>query len=207
MVLRKVLIFAALCALAALSAVSAFANPVWREGSATGPLVPVGAVLTSDLAPGTTYDWNVSGVGTIKCSTGTFAERVTSNASGGSAATATVTAFNFGQPAPASPCSGSVWSWQFQTIALANSPTLTQTSTTAVSETQTTWTYNLVGGGTCTFSSGASFTGATSNTDNSLAFTNVAVSGSFPCGNANFTVKFSPLVLQGTTTKVFTAAS
>ncbi|NBM15694.1 Tat pathway signal sequence domain protein [Streptomyces sp. GC420] len=191
-------------ALAQASPASAADATVLTTGSAGGTAVAAGDVLTASLAAGTKATLYSSSTGTsgVSCSSSTFGATVTDNPAAPGTATETVTAHTF----DAASCSSNVTGVLGVTsITVNNLPysaavtsggvvTITPPSGSTVRTTVVLRT--LLGSITCVYQA-PGLTGAASNTDNSITFTNQQfskVSGSSLCfANGYFTAKYAPV--------------
>ena len=195
---------AMLSALAALPA-SAATTDVLTYGSAAGTNVAVGDVITSSLSAGTTANFYSSSTGTsgVTCSTSSFTGTVLTNPAASGTATESVTDQEF------SDCSSNVVGVLGVTsVTVSNLPfsaavddtadTITITGTDAAPIETTVVLSTLLGSATCTYQAdGDTVTGAVSNTDNSITFTNQQFdleSGSSLCfANGFFTATYAPV--------------
>lgn len=208
--MRKQLYFAVaaagamLTALAALPAAADTAD-VLTYGSLAGTNVAVGDVITSSLASGTTANFYSSSTGTsgVTCSTSSFTGTVLTNPAASGTATESVTDQEF------SDCSSNVLGVLGVTsVTVQNLPfsaavddtadTITITGTDAAPIETTVVLSTLLGSATCIYEAdGDTVTGAVSNTDNSITFTNQQFdleSGSSLCfANGFFTATYAPV--------------
>lgn len=208
--MRKQLYFAVAAAGAMLSALAvlpaaADTTDVLTYGSAAGTNVAVGDVITSALASGTTANFYSSSTGTsgVTCSTSSFTGTVLTNPAASGTATESVTDQEF------SDCSSNVLGVLGVTsVTVANLPfsaavddssdTITITGTDAAPIETTVVLSTLLGSATCTYQAdGDTVTGAVSNTDNSITFTNQQFdleSGSSLCfANGFFSASYAPV--------------
>ncbi|MFD4511086.1 Tat pathway signal sequence domain protein [Streptomyces sp. NPDC058457] len=179
---------------------------VLTTGSAGGTAVAVGDTLSASLASGTTATLYSSSTSTsgITCAASTFTATVTDNPAASGTATESATAQTF------SSCTSNVVGVTgVSSITVDNLPyttlvasgggvTVTPAGGTTVQTTVKLTT--LLGSITCVYQA-ASLTGTSSNTDNSLAFSNQAFaksSGSILCPSAGyFTAKYAPVTDNG----------
>lgn len=208
--MRKQLYFAVVAAGAMLSALaalpaSAATADVLTYGSLAGTNVAVGDVITSSLASGTTANFYSSSTGTsgVTCSTSSFTGTVLTNPAASGTATESVTDQEF------SDCSSNVLGVLGVTsVTVENLPfsaavddtadTITITGTDAAPIETTVVLSTLLGSATCVYEAdGDTVTGAVSNTDNSITFTNQQFdleSGSSLCfANGFFTATYAPV--------------
>ncbi|MET9080487.1 Tat pathway signal sequence domain protein [Streptomyces sp. NPDC004237] len=179
---------------------------VLTTGSAGGTAVAVGDTLTASLASGTTATLYSSSTSTsgITCAASTFTATVTDNPAASGTATESATAQTFGS------CTSNVTGVTgVSSITVDNLPYTTAVSSSGSvavtppsgSTIQTTVKLTtLLGSITCVYQA-ASLSGTSSNTDNSLAFSNQAFtksSGSILCPSAGyFTAKYAPVSDNG----------
>lgn len=189
------------------------AGNVLTTGSAGGTAVAVGDTLTAPLASGTSATLYSSATGTsgVKCTSSTFTATVTSNPAAPGTATESVT----GQTFASSSCTSNVVGVTgVSSITVDNLPYTTAVtsggaltvSPASGSTIQTTVKLNtLLGSITCVYQA-AGLSGTSSNTDNSINFTNqqfTKTSGSSLCFSSGFfTAKYAPVTDNGAT--VFT---
>lgn len=205
--MRRNTAFAALTALTALALLPATtasaSGAVLTHGSAGGDAVSVGDVLTSSLASGTkaTLATTSNGTSGITCTGSTLSATVTSNPAAPGSATESATAQTF------SGCTSNVFGvTAVQSITVDALPyTTTASSDGTVKVTpaaggsiQTTVVLStLLGAITCVYRA-PSLAAVSSNTGNSLTFTNQAFtkfSGSFLCAaNGYFSAVYAPVV-------------
>jgi hypothetical protein len=195
---------AALTALALLSTATASADSaVLTYGAAGGNAVSVGDVFTASLATGTTASITTSLNGTsgITCSGSTLSATVTSNPAAPGTATESATSQTF------SGCTSNVLgvsavqsltvnAMPYNTSAASDGTvTVTPASGSAIQTTVVLST--LLGSVTCVYRA-PSLTAVSSNSTNSLTFTNQAFtksSGSFLCNSKSyFTATYAPVV-------------
>ncbi|HEY9242713.1 MAG TPA: hypothetical protein VIP48_12060 [Streptosporangiaceae bacterium] len=195
---------AMLSALAALPA-SAATTDVLTSGSLAGTNVAVGDVITSSLASGTTANFYSSSTGTsgVTCSTSSFTGTVLTNPAASGTATESVTDQEF------SDCSSNVvgvlgvtsvtvQNLPFSAAVDDSTDTITITGTDAAPIETTVVLSTLLGSATCVYEADAdTVTGAVSNTDNSITFTNQQFdlqSGSSLCfANGFFSATYAPV--------------
>ncbi|MFF4115979.1 Tat pathway signal sequence domain protein [Streptomyces sp. NPDC001714] len=179
---------------------------VLTTGSAGGTAVAVGDTLSASLASGTTATLYSSATSTsgITCAASTFTATVTDNPAASGTATESASAQTF------SSCTSNVTGVTgVSSITVNNLPyttTVSSDGTVAVtppsgSTIQTTVKLTtLLGSITCVYQA-PSLSGTSSNTDNSLAFSNQAFtksSGSILCPSAGyFTAKYAPVSDNG----------
>ncbi|MER7180956.1 Tat pathway signal sequence domain protein [Streptomyces hyaluromycini] len=179
---------------------------VLTTGSAGGTAVAVGDTLSASLASGTTATLYSSATSTsgITCAASTFTATVTDNPAASGTATESATGQTF------SSCTSNVTGVTgVSSITVDNLPyttsvasgggvTVTPAGGTTIQTTVKLTT--LLGSITCVYQA-ASLTGTSSNTDNSLAFSNQAFaksSGSILCPSAGyFTAKYAPVTDNG----------
>ncbi|WP_369226292.1 Tat pathway signal sequence domain protein [Streptomyces sp. R39] len=179
---------------------------VLTTGSAGGTAVAVGDTLSASLASGTTATLYSSATSTsgITCAASTFTATVTDNPAASGTATESATAQTFGS------CTSNVTGVTgVSSITVDNMPytttvasdgtvTVTPPSGSAIQTTVKLKT--LLGSITCVYQA-PSLTGTSSNTDNSLGFSNQAftkTSGSILCPSAGyFTAKYAPVTDNG----------
>ncbi|AZS84370.1 Tat pathway signal sequence domain protein [Streptomyces griseoviridis] len=187
------------------------AGNVLTTGSAGGTAVAVGDTLTAPLASGTSATLYSSATGTsgVKCTSSTFTATVSSNPAAPGTATESVTGHTF-----ANCTSNVVGVTGVNSITVDNLPYTTAVtsaggltvSPASGSVIQTTVKLNtLLGTITCVYQA-PSLTGTSSNTDNSINFTNQAftkTSGSSLCFSSGyFTAKYAPVKDNGATVYV-----
>jgi hypothetical protein len=203
-----------IAALAALS-VALVAGParaaddavaVLTTGSPAGADVAVGDVLNAAVAAGTTADFTTASGGTtgIKCAESAFTATVADNPAAPGVATESATAHTFAS------CTANILGvTRVNSVTVNNLPfaTTIDSATGAVTVSgaagapvQTTLVLGtLLGSVTCVFqATGGSITGVSSNTGNSIAFTNqpfAKSSGPVTCPSAGyFTATYAPVV-------------
>ena len=195
---------AMLSALAALPAAAATTD-VLTTGSLAGTNVAVGDVITSSLSSGTTANFYSSSTGTsgVTCNTSSFTGTVLTNPAASGTATESVTDQEFGD------CSSNVvgvlgvtsvtvQNLPFSAAVDDSSDTIAITGTDAAPIETTVVLSTLLGSATCTYEAdGDTVTGAVSNTDNSITFTNQQFdlqSGSSLCfANGFFSATYAPV--------------
>jgi hypothetical protein len=195
---------AMLSALAALPA-AADTTDVLTYGSLGGSNVAVGDVVTSSLSSGSTANFYSSTDGTsgVTCATSSFSGTVLTNPAASGTATESVTDQEF------SDCSSNVLgvlgvtsvtvdNLPFSATVDDSADTITITGTSSDPVETTVVLSTLLGSATCTYEAdGDSLTGAVSNTDNSITFTNQQfdlVSGSALCfSNGYFSATYAPV--------------
>ncbi len=208
--MRKQLYFAVAAAGAMLSMLAtlpaaADTTDVLTYGSLAGTNVAVGDVVTSALAAGTTANFYSDATGTsgVTCSTSSFTGTVLTNPAASGTATESVTDQEF------SDCSSNVLGVLGVTsVTVQNLPfsaavndtadTITITGTDAAPVETTVVLSTLLGSATCIYEADAdTVTGAVSNTDNSITFTNQQFdleSGSSLCfSNGFFSATYAPV--------------
>jgi hypothetical protein len=208
--MRKQLYFAVAAAGAMLTALAALpaaadTTDVLTYGSLAGPNVAVGDVITSALASGSAANFYSSSTGTsgVTCSTSSFTGTVLTNPAASGTATESVTDQEF------SDCSSNVLgvlgvtsvtvqNLPFSAAVDDSSDTITITGTDAAPVETTVVLSTLLGSATCTYEAdGDTVTGAISNTDNSITFTNQQFdleSGSSLCfSNGYFSATYAPV--------------
>ncbi|MFI9154051.1 Tat pathway signal sequence domain protein [Streptomyces sp. NPDC053367] len=184
----------------------AAAGPVLTTGGLGGTPVATGAVLNASLASGTTATFYSSTTGTsgVSCATSQFSATVTANPTAPGTATESLTAQTFGS------CTSNVTGVTgVNGITVQNLPyTATVTSAGVLTVTPpagstirtTVSLRTLLGNVSCVYQ-GSSLTGAASNADNSITFSNqpfTKVSGSSLCfSNAYFSAKYAPVTTGG----------
>ncbi|MFJ8079968.1 Tat pathway signal sequence domain protein [Streptomyces sp. NPDC096205] len=184
----------------------AVAGPVLTTGSAGGTPVAVGAVLSAPLASGTAATFYSSATGTsgVSCTTSQFSATVTGNPTAPGTATESLTAHTFAG------CTSNVSGvLGVNSITVQNLPygtTVTSAGVVTVSPPSgstirtTVSLRTLLGNVSCVYQ-GAGLTGAASNADNSITFSNQPfskVSGSSLCfSNAYFSAKYAPVTTSG----------
>ncbi|MGX9891011.1 Tat pathway signal sequence domain protein [Streptomyces sp. NPDC002276] len=195
---------AAVAALALLPATTASADSaVLTYGSAAGTAVSVGDVVTASLASGTNATLATSSGGTsgITCTGSTLSATVTDNPAAPGTATESATAQTF------SGCTSNVLGVTgVRSITVNNLPystaansdgTVTVTPAPGSTIQTTVVLSTLLGSITCVYRA-PSLAAVSSNSTNSLTFTNQAFtkfSGSFLCaGNGYFTATYAPVV-------------
>ncbi|GIF22064.1 sugar (pentulose or hexulose) kinase [Actinoplanes tereljensis] len=203
-----------IAALAALS-VALVAGParaaddavaVLTTGSPAGANVVVGDVLNAAVAAGTTADFNTTSGGTtgIKCAASAFTATVTDNPAAPGLATESATAHTFAT------CTANILGvTKVTSVTVNNLPfgTTIDSATGAVTVSgaagapvQTTLVLGtLLGSVTCVYQAdGGAITGVSSNTGNSIAFSNQAFSkssGPITCPSAGFfTATYAPVL-------------
>ncbi|MFI5930935.1 Tat pathway signal sequence domain protein [Actinoplanes sp. NPDC051494] len=212
--MRKILIVAALIAATTLSGTPARAGAdaagnVLTLGGPDGAAVAVGDVLTAAVATGTTADFNTASGGTtgIRCAQSTFTAVVVDNPAAPGVATESTTAQTFGS------CTANILGvTRVNAVTVNNVPFATTVesgtaavtvSGTAAAPIQTTLALGtILGSINCVYRAvGNTITGLSSNTDNSITFTDQAFakfSGPITCpANGFFTATYAP-VLDGT---------
>ena len=189
----------------ALTGVPAYADDavaVLTTGSLAGANAAVGDVLTAALSSGTTAFFATTSGGTtgVSCTASSFTASVVDNPAAPGTATESTTAQTFGT------CTANILGvTKVNSVAVANAPfatTVDSTGVVTVSGTSTApiqTTLNLgtiLGSINCVYQA-ASITGASSNTDNSITFTNQAFaksSGPITCpSNGYFTAVYAPV--------------
>jgi hypothetical protein len=208
--MRKQLYFAVAAAGAMLSALAALpvaadTTDVLTYGSLAGTNVAAGDVVTSALASGTTASFYSSATGTsgVTCSTSSFSGTVLTNPAAPGTATESVTDQEF------SDCSSNVLgvlgvtsvtvaNLPFSAVVDDSSDTITITGTDSAPVETTVVLSTLLGSATCTYEAdGDTVTGAVSNTDNSITFTDQQFdleSGSSLCfSNGYFSASYAPV--------------
>ncbi|MFJ3232028.1 Tat pathway signal sequence domain protein [Streptomyces sp. NPDC086787] len=196
----------------AATAPASAAGNVLTNGSAGGTAVAVGDTLTAPLATGTSATLYSSATGTsgIKCTSSTFTAKVTSNPAAPGAATESVTAQTFGSSSCTSNVLGVTGVTSITVDNLPYTASVTSGGTVTItpasgSTIQTTVKLStLLGSINCVYRAN-SLTGTSSNTDNSITFTNqqfTKSSGSGLCfASGYFTAKYAPVTDAGA--KVF----
>ena len=201
-------------ALSAAATVPASADgAVLTTGSAGGTAVAVGDVLSAPLATGTSATLYSSATGTsgVKCTSSVFTATVTDNPAAPGTATESVSGHTF----DASSCTSNVLGVTGvtgitvdnlpYTTTVASDGTLTVTPASGSTIQTTVKLKTLLGSITCVYQA-PSLTGTSSNTDNSINFTNQAftkTSGSSLCFSAGyFTAKYAPVTDNGATVYV-----
>jgi hypothetical protein len=177
---------------------------VLTTGSAGGPDVAVGDVVTSGLKAGTVSDFNTTATGTtgVHCTTSAFSGTVLTNPAAGGVATESLTQQSF------SGCTSNIGGvTAVQSIALNNLPyqvsvdgtskaiTLTSAAATPIQATVRLSTF--IGTVTCVYRiPGNVLSGVTSNDDNSIKFTTQQFSrssGPIVCpGSGFFSATYAP---------------
>ncbi|MDT0438450.1 MULTISPECIES: Tat pathway signal sequence domain protein [Streptomyces] len=186
------------------------AGNVLTTGSAGGTAVAVGDTLTAPLASGTSATLYSSATGTsgVKCTSSTFTAKVTANPAAPGTATESVT----GQSFTSSSCTSNVTGVTGvssitvdnlpYTTAVTSSGALTVSPASGSTIQTTVKLATLLGTITCVYQA-PSLTGTSSNTDNSINFTNQAftkTSGSSLCFSSGyFTAKYAPVQDNGAT--------
>ncbi|MFF3377478.1 Tat pathway signal sequence domain protein [Streptomyces sp. NPDC002680] len=195
---------AALTALALLPGTAVSADSaVLTHGSAAGTAVSVGDVLTASLASGTTATLASSSSGTsgITCTGSSLAATVTSNPAAPGTATESATSQTF------SGCTSNVLGVTSvrsitvnglpYTTSASSDGTVTVTPSSGGTIRTTVVLATLLGSVTCVYQA-PSLSAVSSNSSNSLTFTNQAftkVSGSVLCNaNGYFTATYAPVV-------------
>jgi hypothetical protein len=181
-------------------------DAVLTEGSLGGTAVPVGAVITSTLKTGTNATFYTTADGTtgVTCAASSFSGTVVTNPSAGGVATESVTAQTF------SSCTSNIFGVTgVQSITVGNLPfdaavdgtagTITVASGAAGAIQATVKLRTLLGSTTCVYRVvGTGFSGVTSNSDNSIAFSGAEFakfSGSVLCPSSSFfTATYAPAV-------------
>ncbi|MEV7980025.1 Tat pathway signal sequence domain protein [Streptomyces sp. NPDC086519] len=179
---------------------------VLTTGSAGGTAVAVGDTLSASLASGTTATLYSSATSTsgITCADSTFTATVTDNPAASGTATESATAQTFGS------CTSNVTGVTGvssitvdnmpYTTAVASDGSVTVTPPSGSTIQTTVKLKTLLGSITCVYQA-PSLSGTSSNTDNSLAFSNQAftkTSGSILCPSAGyFTAKYAPVTDNG----------
>lgn len=192
-VIRKIVLAAALCALAVVGAGSASAATYMHGGTATGNVLAAGTSIQGTQNGNALF---TSSSGNITCATGGFTADV--GASGGATVTATLTSFTIG------PCTDSMPLIEITGCAGVN---LANTGMVASSASTTGGMMNLTnlvfycsfrGGGGCTWSA-TSMYGSYTNVTGNLAYSNVALTASeFGCpSTATFSVMYNPVGTAG----------
>ena len=207
---RALAVAASVAALALAAAPTASAaaqdDAVLTYGSTGGTAVAVGDTVTASLASGTTATLYSSATGTsgVTCASSSFSAKVTANPASGGSATESLTSQTFAN------CTSNVLGVTgVQSITVDHLPytttvnpggTITVTPASGSTIQTTVKLSTLLGSITCVYQA-ASLTGATSNTDNSITFTNQAftkVSGSSLCFSAGYwTSKYAPVTGSG----------
>lgn len=194
----------ALSLLTALPAsADADATNVLTTGSAAGTAAAVGDVLTAPLSTGTTATLYSSSTGTsgVICSTSQFTASVTANPASSGTATESVSAHTF-----ANCTSNVIGVTGVSSVTVNNLPyvttvtsagVVTVTPASSAAPIQTTVVLKtLLGTITCVYQA-SSLTGSSSNTDNSITFSNqqfTKTSGSALCFSSGyFTAKYAPV--------------
>ncbi|MER7840621.1 Tat pathway signal sequence domain protein [Streptomyces sp. NPDC096040] len=201
-------------ALSAAATVPASADgAVLTTGSAGGTAVAVGDVLSAPLATGTSATLYSSATGTsgVSCKSSVFTAAVTDNPAAPGTATESVSGHTF----DASSCTSNVLGVTGvtsitvdnlpYTTTVASDGTLTVTPASGSTIQTTVKLKTLLGSITCVYQA-PRLTGTSSNTDNSINFTNQAftkTSGSSLCFSAGyFTAKYAPVTDNGATVYV-----
>jgi hypothetical protein len=214
--MRKIVQLAAVLGTAAVAVF--FATPahadggaVLTTGSAGGSAVAVGDTVSASLASGTSAKFTTQSGGSsgVTCTASTFSATVTSNPAAGGVASETLDSQTF------TGCTSNVFGvTSVQSITVNNLPynasadgtakTLTLSGGSAGSIQATVKLGTVLGSITCVYragttsSGGGSLTGAASNTDNSLAFTNgqfTKSTGPGVCPGSSFlTATYAPVV-------------
>lgn len=179
---------------------------VLTSGSLAGPNIAVGDVLTASLAAGTTADFDNSLGGStgVKCAASTFTASVVDNPVAPGTATESTTAQTFGSCTSnilgvVSVTSAIVNNAPFQTTVESTAGTVTVTGTDAAPIQTTLVLRTILGTSTCVYrANGNAITGVSSNTDNSITFTDQQFnkfSGSITCpANGWFSASYAPVV-------------
>lgn len=183
-------------------------DAVLTEGAVGGPAVAVGAVISSGLKAGTAATFYTTATGTtgVTCKVSSFSGTVTANPPAGGVATESVTAQTF------SSCTSNIFGvTAVQSITVGNLPfdaavdgstgAITIASGNAGTIQATVRLSTLLGTTTCVYQVvDKAFTGTTSNTDNSIAFSNAAFaksSGPVLCPSSSFfTATYAPAVVS-----------
>ncbi|OON82804.1 Tat pathway signal sequence domain protein [Streptomyces tsukubensis] len=188
----------AAAALLTASPANAAAGNVLTYGSAGGSAVGSGDVLTASLAPGASATIRTTAGGTtgITCGASAFTATVTGNPAAPGTATESLTAHTFGS------CTTNILGTTgVQSFTVGNLPyTTTATSAGVLTVngplTTTVKLNTALGPTTCVYTK-ASLTGATSNTGNTITFTNQAFtksSGPASCpGTGYFSATYGPV--------------
>jgi hypothetical protein len=207
---RSLLTLTAAVAALTLSAVgpASAADTVLTTGSLAGDAVATGAEVTASLASGTTATLYSSSTGTtgITCTTSQFTATVDSNPTAPGTASESLTAHTFSDCTSNNVGVLGVTSVTVNnlayTTAVASDGTVTVTpgSTGAIQTTVVLRT--LLGSVTCVYqATNGSLAGTSSNTDNSIQFTNqqfTRTSGSSLCPSSGYwTAKYGPVTSGG----------
>lgn len=204
---------AALVASVALASPAAAADTVLTYGGPGGTAVGVGDVLSASLKPGTvaTFYSSATGSSGIECATSSFTATVLTNPSVEGTATESLDSQTFGE------CDSNVFGVTgVQSIVVDNLPYNVSVSSTDETVVVTGRTVNgqvvpiqstvrlstLLGSITCVYrDANNTLLGATSDTDNSITFTNeqfTKVSGPSLCfSTAYFSATYAPVSRQG----------
>jgi len=209
---RTLVTLAGTVAALSLAAVPASADgtSVLTTGSAGGTAVAVGDVLSAPLASGSNATLYSSATGTsgVKCTSSTFTATVTDNPAAPGTATESVS----GQSFDASSCTSNVFGVTGvssitvdnlpYTTAVASDGTLTVSPASGSTIQTTVKLKTILGSINCVYQA-PSLTGTSSNSDNSINFTNqqfTKVSGSSLCFSSGFfTAKYAPVTDNGAT--------
>ncbi|MCH0568932.1 Tat pathway signal sequence domain protein [Streptomyces sp. MUM 136J] len=195
-------------ALPAAAPASAAGTPVLTTGGAGGAPVAAGDVLTASLASGTnaTFYSSADGTSGVSCTSSQFTATVTDNPAAPGTATETLTAHTFDSASCTSNVLGVLGVTGITVDNLSYTTTVTSAGEVAVtpsagSTVQTTVKLRtLLGSVTCVYRA-AGLSGAASNTDNSIAFTDqhfTKTSGSSLCfANGYFTATYAPVTDAG----------
>jgi hypothetical protein len=187
------------------------ASNVLTVESPGGPAVTAGDVLTASVAAGTTADFATASGGStgVKCAQSAFTATVVDNPEAPGVAAESVTAHTFAS------CTANILGvTRVNSVTVNNTPfattvesgtgTVTVTGTTAAPIQTTLNLGTILGSVTCVYrANGNAISGVSSNTDNSITFTDQAFtkfSGPVTCpGNGYFTARYAP-VLDSTIT-------
>jgi len=191
-------------ALSAAGPASAADGSVLTTGGAGGTAVATGDVLSASLATGTNATLYSSATGTsgISCSKSAFVAKVTDNPAAPGTATESVTDHTFDNTSCTSNVVGVLGVTSIKvdnlpyTTAVTSGGALKITPAPGSSVQTTVVLRTLLGSITCVYRA-PSLSGASSNTDNSIAFANqqfTKFSGSSLCfSNGYFTAKYAPV--------------
>jgi hypothetical protein len=179
---------------------------VLTTGSAGGPNVAVGDVLTASVLAGTTADFATASGGTtgVKCSESAFTTTVVDNPVAPGVATESTTAHTFAT------CTANIFGvTRVNSVVVNNTPfdtkvdgvtgTVTVSGTEALPIKTTLSLGTILGSVTCVYVAvTGSITGTASNTDNSIAFADqpfTKSTGPITCpGSGFFTATYSPVL-------------
>jgi hypothetical protein len=179
---------------------------VLTTGSLAGANVVNGDVLSASVAAGTTADFNTAAGGTtgVKCAESTFTATVVDNPAAPGVATESTTVHTFGTCTvnilgATKVNSVTVNNLPFATTVDGTTGVVTVTGTDAAPIQTTLVLGTILGTATCVYrATNGSIVGVSSNTDNSIAFTDqpfTKFSGSITCPSAGyFTAKYAPVL-------------